>query len=70
MLLWREHFPEAQCLISSPGDQGLAIRAHGKVKDSVGMTGKYSKLLHLWLLPDYYLILRVSMGGHEFVHIL
>ena len=70
MLLRREHFPEAQCLIAGSGNKGLAVRAHGKVQDSVGMTGKDSKLLRLWLLPDYYFILRVSMGGHEFVHIL
>ena len=62
-----EHIPEAESLVSSACDNGVALRTHGQVEDPVGVARQCADLLHLGVLPDVYLVLRVPMGAHYLV---
>lgn len=70
LLLLLEAVPEAQSLITSTSDDGLAIWAHSKVQDTVGVSGERNDLLHVGVLPDHDLVLAVAMRGHNLVAVL
>lgn len=64
-LLGIEHVPKPERLVSSAGDDGTAIWAHGKVQHSVRVTCQRNNLAHARVLPDIDRVLAVSVRAHE-----
>lgn len=57
-----ESVPEAECFVAGTSNDDLAVRAHGQIEYTVGVTRQRHDLLHAWVLPDNYLVLTVTMG--------
>jgi hypothetical protein len=65
-----EDVPESQSFITRPRYYGASVRAHRQVKYSVGVAREGGSLLHLGILPDVDLVLRVSVGTDKFIQSL
>ncbi len=59
--------PEAQCLITRPGDNVLPVGRDGQVEDTEGVSGQFGQLTQRGVLPDEDLVLRVPVGAHQLV---
>ena len=65
-----EDIPKAQGLIACSGHYGGAIRGHGQIEHSIGVTSEGGHLFHLRVLPNIYLVVRVTMRRHDLVQTL
>lgn len=69
--LWsREDIPETQCLVSSTGHNGLAIRGHGEVQHTKRVACQRGQLAHGRILPHDDLVLGIPMSRDNLVHVL
>ena len=66
-LAFGEHVPETKSLISGSGYYRSAIRAHCKVQNAESMASKGTYFLHWWILPDNYLVKRVTVSTNNFI---
>lgn len=70
LLFWREDFPEPEGLVAGSSHQCLPVRTDCEVEDPEGVARQHGHLLHVRLLPDYYLVLGVAVRAHELIHVL
>ena len=65
-----EYLPEPESFITSTGDNGLSVGAHGEIENTECMASQRHNLLHARILPNHNLVLAVSVGADDFVRVL
>jgi hypothetical protein len=54
--------PEAECFVSSSGDNHTAIRTHAQIEYTICVTSQTDHLRHGWVFPDVDGVLRETVG--------
>lgn len=58
-----ENAPEPESFVSGARHDGLSVRGHSEVKDTIGMSCQLGHLHQAGVLPDEDLILRVAVSA-------